>query len=153
VTIVSKVAQRRANTEILEQMLMLLGRMDLEGVFELWADDGALEMPFLPDLGRRRTAPTSAVKEFFRATNEEALYKINLTIVAIHPMLDPDSLVAEYTGEATVRGNGNIYRNDYLGLFRFRDAKIVLWREYMDAIQSLYWDDQASAVRSVAHAS
>jgi limonene-1,2-epoxide hydrolase len=34
-------------------------------------------------------------------------------------------------------------------MFKFRDGKIVLWREYMDAIQSLYWQDQANAVRAV----
>jgi hypothetical protein len=147
--VTSKVAQRRANVAVLHDMLELLGKMDIDGVFQLWADDGALEMPFLPDRSRRRTAPTSAVKEFFRATNEQALHQVKLTIRAIHPMLDPDWLVAEYTGEATVRANGNTYTNSYLGMFKFRDGKIVLWREYMDAIQSLYWQDQANAVRAV----
>src|SRR6185437_10517886 len=112
-------AQRRANVETLYAMLELLGNMDIDGVFQLWADDGALEMPFLPDLSRRRTAPTSAVKEFFRATNDAALHQVKLTIQAIHPMLDSDWLVAEYTGEATVRDNGNTYTNCYLGMFPF----------------------------------
>jgi ketosteroid isomerase-like protein len=145
----SKVAQRRANVEVLKEMLELLGNMDIDGVFHLWAEDGALEMPFLPDLERRRTAPTRAVKEFFRATNEQALHQVKLTVQSIHPMLDPDWLVAEYTGEATVRANGNVYRNTYVGMFRFRDGKIVLWREYMDAIQSLHWQDQTHAVRAL----
>jgi limonene-1,2-epoxide hydrolase len=31
---------------------------------------------------------------------------------------------------------------DYLGLFRFMDGKIVLWREYYDAVRAILWNRQ-----------
>jgi ketosteroid isomerase-like protein len=141
----SKVVQRRANIESLDQMMTMLSRGDLDGAFELWADEGALEMPWFPDPSQRCIAPTSHVRELFRRLNEESFRRLTLTLGTVYPLLDPDAVLAEYTGEATVRANGNTYRNEFVGLFRFQDGQIVLWRAYMDAIQSLYWRDQSAA--------
>jgi ketosteroid isomerase-like protein len=141
----SKVVQRRANIECLDQMMTMLSRGDLDGAFEMWADDGALEMPWFPDPEHRCIAPTSSVRELFRRLNEESFRRLTLTLGTVYPLLDPDALLAEYTGEATVRANGNTYRNEFVGLFRFRDGQIVVWRAYMDALQSLYWRDQSAA--------
>jgi ketosteroid isomerase-like protein len=141
----SKVVQRRANIECLDQMMTMLSRGDLDGAFELWADDGALEMPWLPDRAQRCIAPATHVRELFRRLNEESFRRLTLSLGTVYPLLDPDAVLAEYTGEATVRVNGNTYRNEFVGLFRFTEGRIVLWRAYMDAIQSLYWRDQSAA--------
>ena len=52
------------------------------------------------------------------------------TLDEIYRGADPDVMVAEYHSQATVRSNGNEYRNRYVGIFRFRDGKICLWKEF-----------------------
>lgn len=54
------------------------------------------------------------------------------TVDEVYPGADPDVIVVEYHSEATVRSNGKQYRNRYVGIFRFRDGRICLWKEFHD---------------------
>ena len=49
---------------------------------------------------------------------------------AVHDLVDPDALIAEYHSDAVVSRNGNAYRNRYIGVLRFRDGLVCEWREY-----------------------
>ena len=54
----------------------------------------------------------------------------SLELVDVHDCLDPDELVAEYRSDAVVARNGNAYRNEYIGVFGFREGKIARWKEF-----------------------
>ena len=43
---------------------------------------------------------------------------------------DPDVAVVAYTSDATVKQNGNTYRNRYVGIIHFHGGKIATWHEY-----------------------
>jgi hypothetical protein len=133
---------RSANARTLEQMMTHLAAEDFDSIFNLWAEDSALEIAFMPDHALRRVEGRENVKAFFQAVNGSDLGEINLTVGAIMPMHDPNAFFAEYTGEATVKATGGSYRMDYLGLFRFVDGKIVLWKEYYDAVRAILWNRQ-----------
>jgi ketosteroid isomerase-like protein len=56
--------------------------------------------------------------------------KFTITLTDVHDLLDPNMLVARYRGDALGRHKPVAYRNDYIGVFAFRDGKITLWREF-----------------------
>jgi len=133
---------RAANEKTLNQMLTYLAAEDFDSIFELWADESALEIAFMPDHELRRVEGKANVQAFFKAVNSGQLGEINLTVNAVMPMLDPNVFFAEYTGEAKVKTTGSTYKMDYLGLFKFSEGKIVLWKEYYDAVRAILWDRQ-----------
>ncbi|MDQ1362056.1 MAG: uncharacterized protein QOJ44_2433 [Acidimicrobiaceae bacterium] len=135
-------AVRSANAATLGQMMTYLAAEDFDSIFELWHEDSALEIAFMPNHALRRVEGRDNVKAFFQGVNGSDLGEINLTVAGIMPMHDPNAFFAEYTGEATVKATGGTYRMDYLGLFRFMDGKIVLWREYYDAVRAILWNRQ-----------
>ena len=49
----------------------------------------------------------------------------------VRPMADPEWVVAEYRGEIDLKGGGS-YNNDYVGVFRVVDGRIVLFKEYFN---------------------
>lgn len=133
---------RSANEATLRKMMDHLAAEDFDAIFALWGDDCALELPFMPDHALRRIEGKDNVQAFFTAVNAEDLGEVDLTVGSIMPMLDPDSFFAEYTGRAVVKATGGTYRMDYLGFFRFSEGKIVLWREYYDAVRAITWNRQ-----------
>ena len=44
---------------------------------------------------------------------------------------EDDRVIAEFSGEGTTRG-GEVYRNDYLYLFRLRDGKVCFLAEWLN---------------------
>lgn len=135
-------AVRSANARTLDRMMTYLAAEDFDSIFELWHEDSALEIAFMPNHALRRVEGRDNVKTFFQAVNGNDLGEINLTVRSIMPMHDPNAFFAEYTGEATVKATGGTYRMDYLGLFRFVEGKIVLWKEYYDAVAAILWNRQ-----------
>jgi uncharacterized protein len=135
-------AVRSANAATLTQMMTYLAAEDFDSIFELWDQDSALEIAFMPNHALRRVEGREQVKAFFQGVNGSDLGEINLTVSSIMPMHDPNAFFAEYTGEATVKATGGTYRMEYLGLFRFREGKIVLWKEYYDAVRAILWNRQ-----------
>ena len=133
---------RAANEATLRQMMTYLAAEDFDGIFTLWGEDSALELPFMPNHALRRVEGRENVKAFFKAVNSDDLGEINLTLHSIMPMLDPNAFFAEYTGEALVKATGGKYEMYYLGYFRFEDGKIVLWREHYDAVRAILWNRQ-----------
>lgn len=56
--------------------------------------------------------------------------RFEITITDIYDLLDPNMLIACYRGDAEGREKPVAYQNEYIGVFRFVDGKIALWREY-----------------------
>jgi ketosteroid isomerase-like protein len=56
--------------------------------------------------------------------------KFDITITYIYDLVDPAMLVALYQSDAEGRDKPVSYQNEYIGVFRFRDGKIVSWLEY-----------------------
>jgi ketosteroid isomerase-like protein len=63
--------------------------------------------------------------------------RFRLRLETIHPGLDPDLLVAEYTSDGIAKPTGKPYRNVYIGLYRFRDGRLCGLREFYNPVPAL----------------
>jgi ketosteroid isomerase-like protein len=53
-------------------------------------------------------------------------------VAQVYELLDPEVLIAEYSSDSRLLASGALYRNQYLGIFRFRDGLVSHWREYLN---------------------
>jgi ketosteroid isomerase-like protein len=56
--------------------------------------------------------------------------RIHYEVVDLFPALDPDLVIAELRGDHQVAGSPARYLNHYIMFIRFRDGKVVQWREF-----------------------
>jgi ketosteroid isomerase-like protein len=119
-------ATRDANKQTLRRAMDGISALDLDAVVAELHDDIQFELPYenaVPDSGIDgiRTLLGSMFVMFGKFT---------ITLTDVHDLLDPNMLVARYRGDALGRHKPVAYRNDYIGVFAFRDGKITLWREF-----------------------
>ena len=132
-------AQAAANIETAKSFLDLLVAGDMEAVADLFAEDGILEFPFRPAGANESVKGQAAIRAYFLATKG---YKKpeSYPIKAIYPGLDPNLLFVEFEGNLVNTLTGERYSNDYIVLFRFRDGKIVQFREFFDSLHRAQHD-------------
>lgn len=99
----------------------------------LFADDGALEIPYLKSLSIPDRAQGPQQIEAFIAA---LLAKVpDFKFRCIRFLIDtPDQAFAEYDVEAPVPATGRIYQQSYAGRLVARDGKIQLLRESMNTV-------------------
>ncbi|MHC8322479.1 nuclear transport factor 2 family protein [Pseudomonas sp. GB2N2] len=99
----------------------------------LFADDGALEIPYLKTLGITHRAQGPKEIEDFIAS---LLKKIpTFKFQRIRFLIEtPDQVFAEYDVEAEIPATGRVYHQSYAGRLVARDGKIQLLRESLDTV-------------------
>lgn len=124
-------ARRAANVEVFEAVQRAISAGEFERLADYMTNDLEFDLPYAPSF---MAMPMHGLARW----NEMQLMtfgmftSFTLTLDTVHPCVDPDELVAEYHSDAVVKRNGNEYRNRYIGVLRFRDAKICFWREFHD---------------------
>ena len=119
-------ATREANKQTLRRAMAGIGALDLDAVIAELHDDVQFELPYekaVPDSGQ------DGIRNLL-GSMFVMFEKFTLTLTDIYDMLDPNMLVARYRGDAVGRAKPVAYRNDYIGVFEFRDGLITLWREF-----------------------
>jgi ketosteroid isomerase-like protein len=99
----------------------------------LFAEDGALELPYLDSLGiTSRVQGRAAIESFIGSL----LSKVpDFKFRNVRFLIDtPDQAFAEYSVEAVVPATGRIYRQMYAGRLVAHDGKIQLLRESLDTV-------------------
>jgi ketosteroid isomerase-like protein len=112
----------------MREVMRAVGARDLDRMFSFLADDAVVEMPFEARHGLARLD-----KAGFRQTMEVVLSmydRFEIEFDRVYALGDVSGVVAEYRSDATLAGSGVPYRNQYCGLFVFRDGMISAWREY-----------------------
>jgi len=126
---VTDTERRAANRELVQRVLATVSAGAFDQLPGYMADDLVFELPYGPDFMPNPIEGLEAWNQMQLLTF--AMFSsFALELVEIHDCLDPDELVAEYRSEAVVARNGNDYRNEYIGVFRFRDGKIARWKEF-----------------------
>jgi uncharacterized protein len=119
-------ATREANKQTLRRAMDGIGALDLDAVVRELHDDIRFELPYesaVPDSGQ------DGIRELLGSMF--VMFKqFTITLTDIYDLLDPNMLVARYRGNALGRDKPVAYRNDYIGVFEFRDGLITLWREF-----------------------
>lgn len=120
------------NEDVLRRVFAAFAEADVAALDDLYTDDYVLELPYAkPEPVRvegRETVQTYLTGAF-------QVFRFGLTITDVHELADGD-LVAEYTSEGTVVPTGKRYANTYVGLWRFRDGRVHLTREWYDPLVS-----------------
>jgi hypothetical protein len=135
---------RQKNERTVRDFLDLLSKKRMDTWLELWDKDGVQDMPYSPPGFPKRLEGKAAIAKHYSAlpTNVGRMVFPDLVI---YPMVDPNTLYAEYRGEIEVLATGKPYNNIYAGLFKFRNGKILLYREYYNPmVFTEAWGDSFS---------
>jgi len=97
---------------------------------DLLTDEAEFDVPYanFPE----RIVGRIAFEHMFSGVTAKLFKKLDFTLLAFHHSEDGVTTVAEYTSQGVIAANGKPYANRYAGIFRFRDGKIALWREYFN---------------------
>lgn len=132
--------RREQNFRVLKAMLEACGTKDFDTGLQWLTEDVYCDWPYrpipeMPDVMEGR----ETIRDFFVAGQAE-FAGLNYRLMEVFRLLDPDMLIAEYASDSYHLASGVPYRNQYLGIFRFRDGQISYWREYINplAIQAVF---------------
>ena len=117
---------------VARRFLSGLEAMDVDAALSCFADDGVQEMPFAPPGFPDRLDGMAALRRQYGGL-PEAYASMAFDVTGEHAMADPQWVLLEYRGSIEQRDGGR-YDNDYAGLFRVVDDRIVLFREYFNPL-------------------
>src|ERR1700722_15671445 len=118
--------------QVLERRRELLLNHDTEGFADLFEADGVIEILVAgPDVPAPRDGQ-QAIRDYSRRMAASALRIDDLDTVAVHHTDDPEVLIVELVAKATVTTTGHPFTARSIQVFRFRDGKILLFRDYAD---------------------
>ena len=120
--------------ELVRRVFDAFGAGDVAALDHLYTDDYVLELPFHdpePVRAQGLAEVATALGPLLQT------FRFTLSLVDVHDCVDPDLLVAEYTSEGTVTTTGKPYANTYIGLYRFRDARVCGVKEFYDPLVAL----------------
>ena len=116
--------------QVLERRRELVLNLDAEGFADLFAADGVIEIPFAgPDLPARIDGQ-QAIRDYSRRIATAALRIDGLDTVAVHHTDDPEVVIVELVARGTVITTGHAITARSIQIFRIRDGKILLFRDY-----------------------
>jgi ketosteroid isomerase-like protein len=123
--------------EVFERVHRLILDHDLEAYADLFAVDGAIELPFAPPGLPRQVRGRESIRAFFAAAGDRLQRATRLTgfrDMVLHETLDPEVIVTEFEvhGELTATGQPYQFRN--LQVLRVRDGEILSLRDYWNPL-------------------
>lgn len=126
-----RTAAREASLATVERFFSTLEAMDVDAFLELWAPDGVQEMPFAPEGFPERLEGREAIATQYGGL--PTAYGAMRFERTLRPLADPEYVLVQYRGRIELNGGGR-YDNDYCGLFRVVDDRIVRFTEYFDPV-------------------
>jgi uncharacterized protein len=117
-------------TQVLERRRQVLVAQDLDGFIDLFAPDGVIELPFGGPGLPSRLEGQQAIREFSSRTVTPSLRVDALETTALYPTDDPEVVVTEIVTRATHAETGRSFSASSIQVFRIKNGKIVLFRDY-----------------------
>lgn len=118
--------------EVLElRRQALLGR-DAAAFADLFAPDGAIEMPFAGPGLPARISGQQAIKEMFDRTTSSQIELADVATTALYRTDDPEVVVVEVLAKGRMGSEGQSFAARSIQIFRIHDGKIVLFRDYFN---------------------
>jgi ketosteroid isomerase-like protein len=130
----AETSRHARNVALFSTMLGYLGSKQFDRFQDCLAEDVFQDWPYLPiPTMQDHIAGREALRAFLeRATSDFDPY--DYRIAQFYELADPDMLIAEYTSHTVYRPSTTPYSNRYLSIIRFRDGKVVYWREYVNPL-------------------
>jgi uncharacterized protein len=118
--------------QVLVRRRDLVLRQDADGFADLFAPGGVIEMPFAsPDMPSRLEG-REAIRGYARHAAASPLHIDDLDEVAVHHTSDPEVVIVELVTKGTLTTTGRAFAAASVQVFRIRDGKILLFRDYFD---------------------
>ena len=111
---------------------MTLGQNDIPAFLGLWAEDGRLEYPFQLDGQPKEIVDKPALTQHFQAGTSRKKPR-GFLVKRVYPLADPALVLVEFNGKLTNLKTQQDYDSSYVALFRFKDGKPTLFREFFDS--------------------
>jgi ketosteroid isomerase-like protein len=120
----------KTGEELARRFYALLSEKDIEEWSALWHEEGRISVPYPPE-----GFPTSidGKAEIVAAFNGMfgAFETFDSELTGVYAAADSDAVTVEYRNHAKLVG-GDIYTNDNIAVFRFRDGLISEYHDYFD---------------------
>jgi ketosteroid isomerase-like protein len=123
---VDSATTRETNKQTLRRAMDAITALDADALIVELHESAAFALPFEPSVSDCDRAGFLHLL----STMFVMFKKLDLTITDIYDLVDPNMLVARWRSDAVGRDKPVIYLNEYIGVFHFRDGKIVSWRGY-----------------------
>ena len=117
----------------IKELMGVLSRMESEPLRTYLVEDAVMELPFAPEGLPRRTEGVQAIVDAM-SVMPNMFSSFHMTPMAMYVSPGSDSVIVEAESSGR-RVEGTRYANRYVILFRFRDDRIALWREYFDPMR------------------
>jgi ketosteroid isomerase-like protein len=121
--------------EVFEQLLEVFRSGNPQPLNDLLSEDAVVEFPFAPPSRPRRVEGKSNIMKYLQAIQGN-ISITSFSDVEIHRMIDPDCVVVEMTGHGTVLATGAAYERRYIEVFRTKNGRIQLFRDYWNPQES-----------------
>lgn len=119
--------------ETFHQLLDRLLAKDLNGMADLWAEDGTAEFPYaMADAPRRlegREAIRAHLLTLVKVTDPRETPEI-----IVHRTDTPDTIIAEFSARGHTVRTGAPYELSYVVVLTVRDGRIVNYRDYWNPV-------------------
>jgi uncharacterized protein len=131
--------------QVLERRRELLLNRDYDGFADLFAPEAVIETPFAGQGMPSRQEGQQAIRDFARRVADSPLHISDLETVALHHTRDPEVVIEEHVATGTLGTTGHTFTATAIGVFRIRDGKILLFRNYADprGVAEVLGDEQA----------
>jgi uncharacterized protein (TIGR02246 family) len=118
--------------DVLARRRHLILSGDMDGFADLFAPDGAIELPFAPPGVPSRLAGREAIREYSRHVKTLPLRLEDFEVVELYQTLDPEVVIVEMHTKGTVTTTGKSFTATSVQILRIRDGHIVLFRDFPD---------------------
>jgi uncharacterized protein (TIGR02246 family) len=119
--------------DVLSRRRQLILDGDADGFADLFAPDGVIEAPFSgPPGAPLRLEGRDAIRAFSRRMLASPLRLDDFEQVGLLATTDPEVVVAEVRTSGTVTSTGRAFTVTSVQIFRIRDGRIVLFRDFAD---------------------
>jgi len=116
--------------EVLERRRRALLARDMEAFADLFTEDGVIEMPFAAAGMPVRLEGRDAIREFAARSGAGNVEISDLRTRDLHRGADPEVVILELTSAGRVPATGETFEVPCIQVFRIRDGRIVLFRDY-----------------------
>ncbi|HTX25826.1 MAG TPA: nuclear transport factor 2 family protein [Streptosporangiaceae bacterium] len=104
---------------------------DADGLADLYAPDAVIESPFAGQAGMpARLEGREAIRAYTRQVMASPLRLEDYEVTELYQTQDPEVVIAEVRGKATVTTTGRSFTTTSIQILRIRDGHIVLFRDY-----------------------
>jgi uncharacterized protein len=119
--------------DVLARRRDLLLNGDIDGFVDLFAPDAVLEGPFTgPQGASLRLEGREAIREYSRQIMASPLRLEDFETVELYQTQDPEVVIVELRTKATVATTGRAFTATSIQVFRIREGRILLFRDFAD---------------------